>query len=217
MSMDRIKSLELKLQQLDAKMGGGPGFISQSNQPGTWVSGQTRTSDAVTFENLVNTLANEKKPAGASAAKAASAPQTMGKWAGETSDYDGMIREASGKYNVDESLIRAVIKQESAYNPRAESHCGAMGLMQLMPETAAELGVTDGFDPYQNIMGGTKYLRQMLDTFNGNLTKAIAAYNAGPGAVMQSGGIPPYAETRHYVSVVLDNYQQYKQQGGASF
>lgn len=213
MSFDRIKALELKLQQLDAKMGGGSGYISQSNSPGTWVSGQTRSGDGVTFEKLVNSLADEKKPA--SAVK--SSVPSMGKWGGGESDYDGMIREAAGKYNVDESLIRAVIKQESAYNPRAESHCGAMGLMQLMPETAAEMGVTDGFDPYQNIMGGTKYLRQMLDTFNGNMTKAIAAYNAGPGAVMQSGGIPPYQETQNYVSIVLDNYQRYRQSSGASF
>ncbi len=213
MSMDRIKALELKLQQLDAKMGGS-NYISKSNAAPAWVSGQTRSNEAVSFEKLVNSLAEEKKPAGAAKA---SAPQTVGKWSGEGSDYDGMIREASGKYNVDESLIRAVIKQESAFNPRAESHCGAMGLMQLMPETAAEMGVTDGFDPYQNIMGGTKYLKQMLETFNGNMTKAIAAYNAGPGAVMQSGGIPPYPETQNYVSVVLDNYQRYKQQGGASF
>ncbi|GMU54253.1 MAG: hypothetical protein AMXMBFR33_33990 [Candidatus Xenobia bacterium] len=214
MSMDRIKALELKLQQLDARMGGQKGYITQSGAPSHLVSGQTRSSEAVTFENLVNSLAQEKKPA--TAARPSS--PSSGRWAGEPSDYDGMIKEASGKYNVDEALIRAVIKQESAYNPKAESHCGAMGLMQLMPETAAELGVTDGFDPYQNIMGGTKYLRQMLDTFQGNMTKAIAAYNAGPGAVMQSGGIPPYAETQHYVSVVLDNYQRYKQQsGGSSF
>lgn len=212
MSMDRIKALELKLQQLDAKLGGGSAYISQSGATPKWVSGETRSSDAVTFEKLVNSLAEEKGPA-----RPAAASNTVGKWSGEGSDYDGMIREASSKYNVDASLIKAVIKQESGYNPRAESHCGAMGLMQLMPETAAEMGVTDAFDPYQNIMGGTKYLKQMLDTFNGNMTKAIAAYNAGPGAVMQSNGIPPYPETQNYVSVVLDNYQHYKQSGGSSF
>ncbi|MBQ7567371.1 lytic transglycosylase domain-containing protein [bacterium] len=124
--------------------------------------------------------------------------------------YDSIIAEASQKYHVDESLIRAVIRQESAFNPQATSYCGAQGMMQLMPETAAELGVKDAYDPRDNIMGGTKYLSRLLDQFDGNMTKAIAAYNAGPGAVQQHGGVPPYPETQNYVDKVLGYYQQNK-------
>ena len=128
-------------------------------------------------------------------------------------EFESIISEASKKYNVDESLIKAVIRQESAYDPQATSYCGAQGLMQLMPETAKELGVQDAYNPRDNIMGGTKYLRRLLDQFDGNMTKAIASYNAGPGAVQQHGGVPPYPETQDYVSKVLGYYEDNKRMG----
>ena len=113
------------------------------------------------------------------------------------------IRQAAAKYNLSPDLVRSVIRAESNFQPTAVSSAGAMGLMQLMPETAKDLGVTNAFDIRQNVDGGTRYLRQMLDRFNGDVKLALQAYNAGPGAVEQYNGNVPYAETRQYVKRVL--------------
>lgn len=117
-----------------------------------------------------------------------------------------MIDETSEKYGVDSKLIKALVQQESGFNPTAKSKVGALGLMQLMPSTAKGLGVTDPLDAKQNIEGGVKYFKSMLDRFHGNTILALAAYNAGPNAVSKYDGVPPYKETQNYVKSILKNY-----------
>ena len=117
-----------------------------------------------------------------------------------------IVSKISAKYNVDEKLVNAVIRQESGFNVKAKSKAGAMGLMQLMPATARGLGVTDAYNPVQNIEGGVKYLSNLLKKYNGNVVLALAAYNAGSGAVDKYSGVPPYKETQNYVRSILANY-----------
>lgn len=121
-----------------------------------------------------------------------------------------IVSEASNKHGVDSDFIRSVIKQESAGNPQAISRTGARGLMQLMPGTASQLGVQDSFSSEQNVHGGTRYLRELLERYHGDAIKALAAYNAGPQAVDRYKGVPPYRETRQYVQRVIRDYNKSK-------
>ena len=116
--------------------------------------------------------------------------------------YDDIIEEAASTYEMDANLIRAVMQAESAFHPYAVSRAGAEGLMQLMPDLADEMGVSDVFDPRDNIMGGARYLKRLLDYHDGNLDLALASYNAGPGNVQRYGGVPPFRETRNYVKTI---------------
>jgi soluble lytic murein transglycosylase-like protein len=118
--------------------------------------------------------------------------------------YEDLIQEAAVKHELDPNLIRAVMRTESAFNPYAVSRVGAQGLMQLMPGLASDMGVTDPFDPRQNIMAGARYLRQLLDAHRGNIRLTLASYNAGPGNVKRYQGIPPFEETRSYVKKITD-------------
>ena len=129
---------------------------------------------------------------------------------GNPAEYESLINRYALQYGVDTSLVKAVIHAESGYNPNAVSRKGAQGLMQLMPKTAEHLKVADSFDPAQNIRGGVKYLRFLLDTCKGDETMALAAYNAGLSRVAQYNGVPPYAETRNYVDKVLSYKNNYK-------
>ncbi len=130
--------------------------------------------------------------------------------------FGAEITAAAKKHGIDPALLAGLVKQESGFNPNAGSPAGARGLTQLMPGTAAGLGVTNVLDPIQNLDGGAKYLRQQLDAFGGDVTRALAAYNAGPGAVQRYGGVPPYAETQNYVRIVQANAAQYRAAGGGT-
>jgi hypothetical protein len=125
--------------------------------------------------------------------------------------YDGIIQKAAQRYEVDPALVKAIIMAESSYNPKAVSRRGAQGLMQLMPRTARALGVEDSFDPKDNIEGGVRYFKQLLEQFDGNLKLAIAAYNAGSRKVRMYKGLPPFKHTRYYVAKVMEYHQRYQQ------
>ena len=125
---------------------------------------------------------------------------------------DQLVQQNADIWQVDPALIKSVIANESSFNANATSPVGAQGLMQLMPETAATLGVRNPYDPAQNVAGGTRYLKGLLDRFNGDTRLAVAAYNAGPEAVEKYGDVPPYAETQNYVQNVLGSLDRYRAQ-----
>lgn len=123
-----------------------------------------------------------------------------------SAQLDAIFNEAASKYGVDAKFLKAIAKCESDFSTECTSHSGAMGIMQLMPQTAASLGVTNAYDPYQNIMGGARYISEKLTQYNGDKSLALAAYNAGSGNVAKYGGIPPFKETQNYVAKVMAYY-----------
>lgn len=141
-----------------------------------------------------------------SGADSSAVTQAMTQTTTQTVNLDDIFQKAADTYGLPVQLLKAVAKAESNFNPTAESSAGAKGIMQLMPGTAKSLGVTDAFDPEQNIMGGANYLSQMISQVHGNVEVGLAAYNAGPGAVQKYHGIPPYKETQNYVAKVMNDY-----------
>ena len=160
---------------------------SVSNVQSTSVQLLGSKLDSYVSDDVIGSTAYEKSLAGANS-------------------YAAIIKKASSTYDIPEKLIAAVMKQESNFNPTVVSQAGAQGLMQLMPSTAQYLGVSNAFDPEQNIMAGAKYLRQMLDKFDNDPTLALAAYNAGPSRVTKYGGVPPFKETQNYVKNVMNYF-----------
>lgn len=154
-----------------------------------------KNTSAQTFSNAVKEIT-----------AAQSAPNVSKSSGTSKSQILNMISKVCEKHGVDEKLVKALIKQESGFNAKATSKVGAMGLMQLMPATAKGLGVQDAYNPLQNVDGGVRYLKSMLNKYNGNIILALAAYNAGPGAVDKYDGVPPYPETQNYVKNILANY-----------
>ena len=159
-------------------------------------------------------MVREKKVAKA-AKKATKARTTTRASAARSVRFNQIILKAARFYQLPEALIRAVMRVESNFNPSVVSHAGAMGLMQLMPRTAESMGVQDPFDPQQNILGGARYLRILVNEFDGDMIRKLAAYNAGEGAVRKYGGVPPYKETQRYVRRVMKHYYDYRKDYGS--
>jgi soluble lytic murein transglycosylase-like protein len=183
-----------RVQQIQA-------LIQQAREGASGTSLASTASSSTDFASALRT-------ATASAAGFAG-PATLDAGAGGT-QYDGLIAQAAQRNGLDPALLHGLIQQESAFDPSSQSSAGAMGLTQLMPGTASSLGVANPLDPAESIEGGARYLSKLLGEFAGNTTDALAAYNAGPGAVRQYGGVPPYAETQGYVSKVLGYAEAYR-------
>lgn len=195
-----------RVADLQAQLGlvGVPAAGSGAATPATVAPSGVPGPNGISFASVLGQLSGSAGATAAATAGATAAPA-----AAETTAYDGLIAAAAQRYGVDPSLVRAVIKNESGFDPGATSAAGAQGLMQLMPGTAAGLGVTDAYDPAQSIDAGTRYLKAQLDRFSGDARLAVAAYNAGPSAVDKAGGVPPYAETQAYVQRVLADQAAY--------
>ena len=199
MELSGVEAIQARISEIQRRFG------IEGSVPGAMPDFQ-RT---LTAELKKNPAAAAVQPAAADAVQtegvqaAGSEPVALSAASGETARF---IREAAAKYGLDSRLVAAVAEAESSGNQNEVSETGAVGVMQLMPDTATALGVNP-FDEKQNIEGGAHYLKQMLDTFGGDMKKAIAAYNAGPQAVKDHNGVPPYAETQNYVNKVLDLYQ----------
>ena len=197
-----IEAVISRIGQLQAMMAGpAPAPASTQATPTSTTSFSTALQNATAGSGSA-TLATP-------ATAAASATSTSSSLPAGT-PYAAEITSAATANGIDPALLAGLVKQESGFNPNAGSGAGARGLTQLMPGTASGLGVSNVLDPVQSLNGGAKYLKQQLDAFGGDVTKALAAYNAGPGAVQRFGGVPPYAETQNYVRIVQANAAAYR-------
>jgi soluble lytic murein transglycosylase-like protein len=211
-----IESVMSRVEQLQAMLAGVTTTPASGSSAASFSSAlaDASTSAAPTGDSsagtdpatATGTLASLASPVGGTASYGTTAAAaTTGGDLPSSVPYAAQITAAAKANGIDPALLAGLIKQESGFNPNAGSAAGARGLTQLMPSTAAGLGVTNVLDPAQSIQAGAKYLKEQLDAFGGDVTKALAAYNAGPGAVKRFGGVPPYAETQNYVRAVQAN------------
>ncbi len=190
-----IEAVIGRVSQLQAMLAAG--------SPAVQASPSAKTSFSAALQNATGAPATLSAAATqAAAAPTAANPASTSSSLPAGTPYAAEITSAATANGIDPALLAGLVKQESGFNPSAGSPAGARGLTQLMPGTAAGLGVNNVLDPVQSLNGGAKYLKQQLDAFGGDVTKALAAYNAGPGAVQRFGGVPPYAETQNYVKKV---------------
>jgi soluble lytic murein transglycosylase-like protein len=194
----RVQQLQAMIEQSRAVANGA--VLSASASSGA-VAGEAQPSDFASA--LQAATSADLAPTSADASTADSSPTDTAGVSAQAGQYDALIEQAAERNGVEPALLQGLIQQESGFDPNAQSSAGASGLTQLMPGTAASLGVANPLDPAESIEGGARYLGQLMRQFSGNPTDALAAYNAGPGAVQQYGGVPPYAETQSYVSKVL--------------
>jgi soluble lytic murein transglycosylase-like protein len=204
---ERVQQLQALLEQVEQGPSAGVGGVSK-----TFASALHSAQSELPATNPDLPAANAY-PAAATATVAydSATPAAASDAGGST--YAASIEQAAARYGLDPSLLYGLIEQESGFDPSATSGAGALGLTQLMPSTAASLGVTEPLNPTQSIEGGARYLSQLMHQFAGNTTDALAAYNAGPGAVEQYGGVPPYPETQQYVAKVLGYAASFSQSG----
>jgi soluble lytic murein transglycosylase-like protein len=193
------------------------GAVYPSAQPSTSSSAATASyqdaGQSAAYPAAYQTLTPTVTPTSGQIPVSAGVSASTGGEAG--SAYAPLIDQAAARNGLDPAVLYGLIQQESGFDPNATSSAGALGLTQLMPSTASSLGVSEPLNPAQSIEGGARYLGQLMQQFAGNTTDALAAYNAGPGAVQQYGGVPPYAETQQYVTNVLANAATYQQSAGA--
>lgn len=201
MSEGLITGLDLTLRRLNTI----ENSINRILGPDENISNAQKSSAAKEFKSILDEKIAADKPQNQNAL-----PVEKASFKNSKENIETLIEKYAQKNNLDPDFIKAVVKQESGFNPDATSKCGAMGLMQLMPQTAKGLGVTDAYDPEQNIEGGVKYLKSMMNRFNNDPKLALAAYNAGPGAVQRYGDVPPYRETQNYVKNILASYEAIK-------
>ena len=179
-------------------------YVYKENDGTVWYTNVTPSSQDSTRYKLIEVK-------GRQTATKSCRGMTEEKLAIRAADYQKDIKEISSEFSVDPKLVKAVIRNESCFDRTATSSAGAEGLMQLMPATARSLGVEDSFQPQQNIRGGVEYLSELVTRYHNNLTLALAAYNAGPGAVAKYDGVPPYPETQKYIKRVMKSYRGYIQ------
>jgi soluble lytic murein transglycosylase-like protein len=202
-----IEAAMSRMSQIQAMLAAG--VTPQVAQPAAASASPSSFSSALqSAQGVALSAGSTPTPATAAATTTSAAPGVSELPAG--TPYGAEITAAAKANGVDPALLAGLIKQESNFNPNAGSGAGARGLTQLMPGTAAGLGVSNVLDPVQSINGGAKYLKQQLDAFGGDVTKALAAYNAGPGAVQRFGGVPPYSETQNYVRIVQANAASFR-------